>query len=357
MKCPLCMGPIGPDDRMCPSCGAILVLERKPARPEEEAGWTLRHLASIMGRLGCGVMIAQFTLVLLCAAALAPQAIAFLSGPTRTADLTGIATLLLVANTIDLVGLGLVSMGLIVLGVGANFLRRRDPFTEAEVMVPTSTAVFPMAAGLLVFLSVLLTAVWRLGEPSQVGGTAAEILAGFAISGLAGTPSVIVSMMSLWIAAAIVLVAGSACLRMFVHRLPAKIVSGRPTRPSSWLYFASVNLLVTIGIAIFPLGIVPYDTNGSLAQMAFLTFLATKLTFVPLLGAFAYWSLLTRFDTFGKLSLLVPVLKAIPQRGAGPESARAGQAAEFGQGRDPGSPAAWAPPPSDDDMTGIDRVR
>ena len=242
------------------------------------------------------------------------------------------------------------AVALIVLGVGANFLRRRDPFTEAEVMVPTSTAVFPMAAGLLVFLSVLLTAVWRLAEPSQVGGTAAEILVGFAISGLAGTPSVIVSMMSLWIAAAIVLVAGSACLRMFVHRLPAKIVSGRPTRPSSWLYFASVNLLVTIGIAIFPLGIVPYDTKGSLAQMAF-------LTFVPLLGAFAYWSLLTRFDTFGKLSLLVPVLKAIPQRGAGPESARAMQAAEFGQGRDPSSPSAWAPPPSDDDMTGIDRVR
>jgi len=73
------MGPIGPDDRMCPSCGAILVLERKPARPEEEAGWTLRHLASIMGRLGCAVMIAQCTLVLVCSAALVPQAIAFLS--------------------------------------------------------------------------------------------------------------------------------------------------------------------------------------------------------------------------------------------------------------------------------------
>ncbi len=352
MKCPLCMGPIGPDDRACPSCGAILVLERKPARPEEENGWALRHLASIMGRLGCAVMIAQCALVLVCAAALLPQAIAFLSGPTRTADLTGIAPLLLVANSIDLVGLGLISVALIILGVGSIFLRRRDPFTEAEVMVPTSTAVFPMAAGLLVFLWVLLTAVWRIGDPGQVGTTAAEVLASFAISGNSGVPSVIVSMMSLWIVAAIVLVAGAASLRMFVYRLPAKIVSGRPTRPSSWLYFASVNLIVTIGVAMFPLGIVAYDTNGSLAQMAFLTFLATKLTFVPLLGAFAYWSLLTRFDTFGKLSLMVPVLKAIPQR-----TSTITEATHPAQGRDPGMPTGWAPPPSDDDMTGIDRVR
>jgi len=351
VKCPNCMGPIGPDDRTCPSCGAVLVLEKTPNRPEEENGWAVRHLASIMGRIGCAVMVAQNALVLVASAFLIPQAIAFLNGPSRTVDLTGIAALLFVANTIDLVGLGLISVALIVLGVGSIFLRRRDPFTEAEVMVPTSTAIFPMAAGLLVFLWVLLTAVWRIGDPAQAGSTAAEILANYAIRGPAGVPPVFGSMMTLWVVAAIVLVAGSGCLRMFVHRLPAKIVSGRPTRPSSWLYFAVVNLIVTIGIAAFPLGIVAYDTSGGPAQIAFLTFLATKLTFVPLLGAFAYWSLLTRFDVFGKLSLLVPVLKAIPRRAS---TAPGGAATMRG---DPGMPTAWAPPPSDDDMVGIDRVK
>ena len=353
MKCPNCLGPIGPDDRSCPSCGAVLVFERKPTRPEEERGWTLRHLASIMGRVGCAIMIAQNVLVLVGAAALLPQAIAFLSGPVRTVDLSGVAPLLLVASSIDLVGLGLISVALIVLGAGAIFLRRRDPFTEAEVMVPPTTAAFPMAAGLLVFLWVLLTAVWRIGDPAQVGTSAAEILARFAETGPSGVPPVVGSMMTLWIVAAIALVAGAVCLRLFVRRLPAKIVSGRPTKPSSWLYFAVVNLIITIGVALFPLGAVPYDTNGSLAQMAFLTFLATKLTFVPLLGAFAYWSLLGRFDAFGKLSLLVPVLKAIPQQAA---PAKDGAGSEGARGS-PGMPTAWAPPPSDDDMVGIDRVK
>ena len=352
MKCPQCLSLIGPDDRVCPSCGAVLVFERKPARPEEERGWALRHLASIMGRIGCAIMVAQNALVLVGAGILVPQAIDFMAGPVRRVDLTGIAPLLLVAGTIDLVGLGLVSVALIVLGVGAIFLRRRDPFTEAEVTVATTTAAFPMAAGLLVFLSVLLTAVWRLGDPAQVGMSAADILANFAISGPSGAPAVIESMMTLWILAAIVLVAGSACLRMFGHRLPSKIVSGKPTRPSSWLYFATVNLIVTIGVALFPLGVVQYDTTGGPAQIAFLTLLATKITFVPLLGAFAYWSLLTRFGAFGKLTLMVPVLRAIPQATPG-----AGDTQGGGPRRQPGMPTAWAPPPTDDDMVGIDRVK
>ena len=353
MKCPQCMGAIGPDDRVCPSCFAVLIFERKPTRPEEEAGWFLRHLASIMGRVGCGVMIAQNLLVLIASAALLPQAIAFLSGTLRDADLSGVAPIILVAGAIDLIGLGMIAVALIVLGAGAIFLRRRDPFTEEEVMIPPVTAAFPMAAGLAVFLCVLLTAVWRLVYPSQVGTTAAEILARFAGTGNAGSPAIIAPMMSLWIVASISLVAGAASLRMFWHRLPSKIVSARPMKPSSWLDFAIVNMLITIGVALFPLGAIGYDTNGGPAQIAFLTFLATKLTFVPVLGAFAYWSLLSRFAAYGKLSLLVPVLKAIPQNTS---AARATEGA-YESGSQTGRVPAWAPPPSDDDLTGIGRVK
>jgi len=298
-------------------------------------------------------MIAQNLLVLGISVALLPQAIAFLSGTTRNADLSAVAPVILVAGAIDLIGLGMIAVALIVLGAGAIFLRRRDPFTEEEVMIPPVTAAFPMAGGLAVFLYVLLTAVWRIVYPSQAGWTAAAILATFAGSGAAGSPPIIAPMMSLWIAATISLVAGAAALRMFWHRLPSKIVSARPMKPSSWLDFAIVNMLITIGIALFPLGVIGYDTTGGPAQIAFLTFLATKLTFVPILGAFAYWSLLSRFAAYGKLALMVPVLKAIPQN-TGPARAAAGG---YGSESQTGRPAAWAPPPSDDDLTGIGRVR
>lgn len=348
MKCPQCMAAIGPDDRMCPTCGAFLVLERRPARPEDEQGWFLRHLASIMGRAGCAIMIAHGLLVIIASLAMTPQAFAFLGGTSRTVDLGGVAALIIIASSIDLVGLGLIAVALIVLGTGAMFLRRRDPFTEAEVMVPAMTAAFAMAAGLMVFLSVLLTAVWRVIYPAEVGMSAAEILTRFAVGGTGNTPAIVGPMMTLWIVAAIALIAGAACLRLFRARLPAKIISGRPMRPSSWLDFAIFNFAITLGIALFPLGLVGYDTTGGAAQIAFLTLLATKLTFIPLLAAFAYWSLLTRFDAFGKLSLLVPVLKGIPQSYA---------AATGGPRAQPGFSDFVAPPPSDEDMLGIDRVK
>ena len=353
MKCPACMGAIGPDDQVCPSCFAVLIFEKKPTRPEQEAGWFLRHLSSIMGRVGCGVMIAQNLLVLGISVALLPQAIAFLSGSTRNADLSAVAPVILVAGAIDLIGLGMIAVALIVLGAGAIFLRRRDPFTEEEVMIPPVTAAFPMAAGLAVFLYVLLTAVWRLVYPSQVGTIAAAILASFAGRGNSGSPAIIAPMMSLWIVASISLVAAAAALRMFWHRLPSKIVSARPMKPSSWLDFAIVNMIITIGVALFPLGAIGYDTTGGPAQIAFLTFLATKLTFIPVLGAFAYWSLQSRFGAYGKLSLLVPVLRAIPQNTS---PARAAEGA-YGTESQTGRPGVWAPPPSDDDLTGIGRVK
>jgi hypothetical protein len=127
-------------------------------------------------------------------------------------------------------------------------------------------------------------------------------------------------------------------------------VSGRPLRGSSWLDYAVVNLVITLGVALFPAGAIGYDTNGGPAQIAFLSLLATKLTFVPLLGAFAYWSLLNRFDGFGKLSLLVPVLKGIPRDASGVPVTREPTRPR----RDPAL-SVVAPPPSDDDMAGIER--
>jgi len=355
VKCPVCLAAIGPDDRVCPSCNAMLVIDPRPSRPEDENGWVLRHLASIMGRAGCAMMIAQCALILIAAAALIPQAIGFLNrttGVTPTVDLEGVSPLILIAGSLDLVGLGLIAVASIVLGTGAMFLRRRDPFTEAEVMIPPVTAAFPMAAGLLVFLWVLLTAVWRILYPAEFGMSAARALSDFATGGTASAPPILGSMATLWIVATIALLAAAFCLRTFTRRLPSKIVSGRPMRPSSWLDYMLVNLVVTLGAALFPAGAIGYDTTGGPAQIVFLSLLATKLTFVPLLGAFAYWSLLTRFDAFGKLTLLVPVLKGIPRdaggaaAGPGPRALRA----------DP-STGVVAPPPSDDDMTGIDRVR
>src|SRR6266508_2455640 len=129
MKCPRCMKPIGPDDSVCPSCNSTLVVERKPTRADEEKGWTLRHLASIMGRAGCILAIAQAIVVILGSATLFDQAIAFLNGSDRTVELMPVATLITIAETVDLIGLGLLAVALIVLGAGAMLLRRKDPFT------------------------------------------------------------------------------------------------------------------------------------------------------------------------------------------------------------------------------------
>ena len=353
MKCPRCSGPIGPDDAACPSCGSILVVERRPTRPEEEKGWALRHLASIMGRVGCVLMIAQCVIVLIGSAALFGQAAAFLGGQDRNVEFAPVEPLILIAGTVDLVGLGLLAVALIVLGTGAVFLRRRDPFTEEEVMIPPTTAAFPMASGLFVILWLFLTAVWRLIYPAEVGASAAGILALFAATGPAGAPAILPTMMGLWVVAAIALLAASVALQLFVRRLPSKTFSPRPMKPSSWLDFTIFNFLITLGVAAFPLGWVGYDTTGGPAQIAFLTFLATKITVIPLLGAFAYWSLFTRLDALGKLSLLVPVLKATPP--AGPIEPAAGPGATA-LGRSGASRSAF-PPPSDDEMAGIDRVR
>src|SRR5436853_266713 len=126
----------------------MLVIDPRPSRPEDENGWVLRHLASIMGRAGCAMMIAQCALVLIAAAALSD----------------------------------------------------------------------------------------------------------FAIGGSATAPPILGSMASLWIVATIALVAAAVCLRTFARRLPSKIVSGRPMRPSSWLEYMIINLVVTLGAALFPAG-------------------------------------------------------------------------------------------------------
>lgn len=346
MKCPRCMTPIGPDDRLCPSCGSVLSLERRPTRPDEEKGWTLRHLASIMGRAGCALLIAENSIVLVGVASFAGTGIAFMNQPTVPPDLAPLSALILAAQVLDLIGLGLVAVALVVLGAGAMLLRRRDPFTDEEVLIPPHTAMLPMAAGLLVFLWALLTAIWRLAYPVAAGSSAAELLAEFAATGPAGEPGYLPTMMAAWIAAVASLFAGSVCLRVFVRRLPAKIYSPRPMKPSSWVDFTGFNLVVTVVVAAFPLGWITYQGF----QVVFLTFLATKLLVVPIIGLLAYWTLLTRFEAFGKLALMVPVLRAIPpQPGVEPTP---------GPHIDPGFAPGYVPqPPGDEDMRGIDRVR
>src|SRR5437867_2176791 len=180
------MKPIGPDDSVCPSCESRLVVERKPTRPDEEKGWTLRHLASVVGLAASLLLIAQSATVLIGSVALLGQAITFMngsSGPNRTVDLEPVATVITVAGTIDLIGYGLLAVALIALGAGAMFLRRRDPFTEEEVTIPPATAALPMASGVLVILCLLLTAVWRVVYPVQLGTSAAGMVALFASRG------------------------------------------------------------------------------------------------------------------------------------------------------------------------------
>ena len=351
MKCPNCSQEIGTGALVCPSCGATLIIKRKPTKPDEEEGWTLRLLAGIMGRGGAVVMIVQNALVLAGAAALAGQAGAFLGRTSTDVDLTSISTLILVAGTMDLVGLGLVGVALIALGAGVVFLRRRDPYTEEEVMVPPTTAAFPMASGLFLILWIFVTSVWRVVYPAQLGRSAAQTLADFAVGGPSSTPPVFELMMTLWIVATIALLAAAVALRLFVRRLPSKVFSPLPMNPSSWFDFAVLNLAVTFGIASFVLGWAPYDTTGGPGQIVFLTFLATKITILPLFGAFAYWQLFRRFDALGRLSLLVPVIKAIPRESVVPEATIAEE--EVGH---PNVPTAFAPP-ADDDMSGIGHVK
>src|SRR2546427_4082529 len=171
----------------------MLVIDPRPSRPEDENGWVLRHLASIMGRAGCAMMIAQCALILIAAAALIPQAIGFLNrttGVTPTVDLEGVSPLILIAGSLDLVGLGLIAVASIVLGTGAMFLRRRDPFTEAEVMIPPVTAAFPMAAALLVVLWALLTAGWAVLLPAEFALSSSHALPDLATCGVPPSPPV-----------------------------------------------------------------------------------------------------------------------------------------------------------------------
>ena len=343
------MKPIGPDDKVCPSCHSILVVERKPTRPDEEKGWTLRHLASIMGQGGCALMIAQNAVVLIGVAAFAGPAAAFLGSPGAAPDLGPVANLAIVSQILDLIGLALIAVALVVLGAGAMLLRRRDPFTEEEVTVSTRTAVFPMAAGLLVFVWVLLTAVWRVAYPAGLGTSAAQILADFAGGGPAVLPSEIGLMMDLWVVATIALLAAAVLLGFFGRRLPTKVFTPRSLKVTAWMDFTVVNLILTVGIVMFPLGLIPY--RG--LEIVFLSFLATKLTVLALFGVFAYWTLLGRFDTFGKLSLLVPVMKAIPQEVT---TAKAVVQAEI-EKTEPPEPTILLPPPTEDDMKGIEHVK
>ncbi len=344
------MKPIGPDDKVCPSCNAIIVVERKPTRPDEEKGWALRHLASIMGRAGCAVLIAQNILVLIGVGAISRDGIAFLQGTNPTPDLGSMTTLIYAGGTLDLVGLGLVAAALVFLGAGAMLLRRKDPFTEEEVLIPPQTAALPIAGGLLVYVWLLCTVVWRVSWPASAGENAAQLFADFAATGVMPIPpSAVGVMMALWVLGAACLVAAAVLLRLFVRRLPTKTYSPRPMKSSSWLDYTVFNLAVVAIIALFPAGVVAYAP----AKWLFLSALAIKLIVLSLVGAFAYWSLLGRFDALGKLSLLVPVMKAIPREASTVQTVVQAEVAKTA----PPEPTVVLPPPTEDDMAGIEHVK
>ncbi|OGS51103.1 MAG: hypothetical protein A3K65_06640 [Euryarchaeota archaeon RBG_16_68_12] len=343
------MKPIGPDDKLCPSCNAIILIERKPTRPDEEKGWTLRHFASIAGQAGCAVMVAQNAVVLIGVAAFAARGVEFLQQPNVTPDLGPVSVLGLFASALDLIGLTLVAAALIALGAGAMLLRRRDPFTEEEVAVPTRTAAFPAAAGLLVIVWVLLTATWRVVFPADIGRSAAQLLADFAAGGTPVMPASMPLMMGLWVIATIALFAAALLLGFFGRRLPSKIFAPRSVKTVAWTDFALLNLILTIGIAVFPSGLVAY--RG--LEIVYLSLLATKLTVLALFGVLSYWTLLSRFDAFGRLSLMVPVMKAIPQEVSTVTAVVEAEAAKTA----PPEPTVFLPPPTEDDMRGIEHVK
>ncbi len=349
MMCPKCMHPIGPDDKVCPECHSILVVERKPTRPDEEKGWTLRHLAAIMGQAGCALMIAQNAVVLIASGALAGRALDFLAHPDTVPDIGAVATLGIVANIADLIGLALIAVSLVALGAGAMLLRRKDPFTEEEVALPTRAAVFPVAAGLLVFVWVLLTAVWRVAYPAARGTTAAQLLAEFGATGPASMPAEMGLMMALWIVGAIVLFVAALLLGQFGRHMPARVHAPRSLKTTAWTDYTVFNLIVVLGIAVFPLGWAGFPA----LQIVYLTFLATKLTVLAVFGLLTYWTLLGRFETFGKLSLMVPVMKAIPGEVSTAQPVVQAEVAKTA----PPEPTVFLPAPTEDDMKGIEHVK
>lgn len=320
----------------------MIIIEHRPTRPDEERGWPVRHLASIMGRAGCSVMTVQNGIVLVGVAILGSVIAATLGGGASP-DLSGAAGVILLAEILDLIGLGLIATALVSLGVGAILLHRRDPVTEEEVRIPTLTAILPIVAGLFVFAWVVLTAVWRLWYPSGIGRTAAEMLAEFAATGaILAAPGLVTSMMLLWIVACAALLFGSAQLRLFVRRLPTKIVPPRPLRRSVWIWFALVNLGLTALVAAFPLGWLPF--RGF--EGVYFSALGAKITVVPIFGILAYLTLLTWFEAFDRLSILVPILRAVPQ-----EEARK----EYGTGAQTlGRPGQQV---QDNEMAGIGHIK
>ena len=325
MKCPDCLGPIEPTDRTCPTCHSLLIVERRPSRPDEEPGWHVRRFGSIAGRAGSILVAAHYGVVFAAVIVLAGVIQGFAQDPSNPADLSGAAPLIVAATTLDLVGVGLLAIALVALGAGSVLMVRRDPAMDAETRVPPIAGALLKGAGLFAFTWLLLTLAWREALPTKeswtavfpaggsaivlpVGPTAVDLLAAFAAAGSVSPPAAFRSMMLLWIVASLCLVAAAALFRSFARALPSKVVASRPIGSSGWLRFAIVNAIVTIGLAAFPLGWLPFAGY----EIVFRSLLATQLIVVPILGIPAYLALRARFAALGELALLVPALRAVP---------------------------------------------
>lgn len=308
MKCPRCDHNLAPGARTCIFCGAHLVVAEKPTRPDEEKGWAIRRFGSIAGRAGSVAFLVHAGLAIAGALAAAPDALAFLVNRTAPGDLGLAEAILQVAYTIDLVAAGLLAVAFVALGAGTVLLRRRDPFTEEEVRVPLHTAAFAKIAGLLMFAWLLTTVAWRFLLPLRLGTPIGAILVDFATATSTVPPPDLALLASLWIVASALFLASAVLFSVFTARLPRKVVSPRSPRVRAWIGFAIVSIVLTLGVAAFLGGWVPYVG----AETVYLSFFATKVLVLPILALPVYVSLTLRLGALGNLSLLVPIVKAIP---------------------------------------------
>ena len=167
MKCPGCLGAIELTDRACPTCRSLLIIERRPSRPDEEPGWHVRRFGSIAGRAGSILVAAHYGVVLAAVIVLAGVILGFAQDPSTPADLSGAAPLIVAATTLDLVGVGLLAIALVALGAVSVLMVRTDPAMDEETRVPPVAGALLKGAGLFAFVWLLLTLAWREALPTK----------------------------------------------------------------------------------------------------------------------------------------------------------------------------------------------
>lgn len=277
------------------------------------------------GRAGSLLVAAHYGLVLAALAVLAGPILAFLADPSAPPDLTAAAPLINVASLVDLVGVGVIALAFVAIGAGCVLMVYKDPFTGTETRAPRTVAVLAKGSALAAVAWLSLTVAWRQVLPTlhawtapfpvgggptavPVAGSAGDLLAAYAATGLVSPASALQTMMYLWVLAAVSLVVAAGLLQSFAHSLPARVVRSRSVTVTPWFAFTLANASLTVGVAVFPLGLVPFQGF----EFVFRSLLATRLVVIPIFGILAYVSLQRRFSALGNLALVVPAVRAIP---------------------------------------------